>query len=286
MHNSLALKAEPFFKPHISSKQEHAHHFIEDLQTGTVVCDICGLVKEENVICPEWSLQSNFHRKEYSKPSFSSKLIESPNLVRAFKLNKNINWKLKRIYLGEKEIKRLTSQYEINSAIESRALYIFHKSISHSIFKNHYINLLATICLYYCCKSYGFPITLKELLDNVGYSTRLALKYYTRLMQTLKLPYPQKSISSTLNQYSTQMELSWKEKKKANEILEIYKKEKFCGGIQIKGIVAAVLYFTCLIERIPKSQQEIASAINISEITLRARFREIQLLCKQGKISY
>ena len=59
-------------------------------------------------------------------------------------------------------------------------------------------------------------------------------------------------------------------------ILEIYLNRHNISGYNNQGIVAGVIYLTCLKERVPRSQTDIAKAAGISTITLRNRFKEIQ----------
>ncbi len=256
-----------------------AHHFVTDTHTGSIVCTNCGLVEETNVISQKYSVSRNFPNTGGKSSSNYSKCFVKPQLKRALKMNKNLSWKVRRILIGEREIKRLVGLYEMGEHISLRSNHLFKKAIKHPAFRTHYINLIAIISVYYTCKENSFPVQLEQLLDNTKFSPRLALKYYSKIIQFLGLPHPKISPQSLISLICSKLELDQEIIQGTHQIMKLYLDNHHNGGYCLQGITAGAIYITCLMKRIPRSQIEIAESAGISEITLRARYREIQKIC-------
>lgn len=284
MENAIVRMQNIFFSPPLQSSI-CIHEFVFDYESNSIVCHGCGLVKETNPISNKYSWKKNFQELGFQPKLRNAKTIPNSNLKRALKLDKMLPWFKKRVIIAENEIKRITSQLELSQNIKSRSIYILKQSLNHPSFRTHYISLMASVCVFYSCKVLDFPISLHLIIDKNKYSHSLALKYYAKLIHELDLPYPVTSPFTLLPNICTDIGLNYDFIQTSNKVLEIYLDNHTSSGYQIKGILAGVIYITCLIKHIPRSQQEIAKAIGISDITLRARYREIQkIFNRQGVI--
>lgn len=261
-----------------ATSDDHLHNFIRDIPTGQIVCNLCGFVKETNIFVMDW--KGTPYTKE-STVRFASKSSQSvnSNLKRALKLNNNKTWEDRKQNIGVNEIKRLTALFGLGDFIISRSVYLFQKAVKQPKFKVHNVILTSQVCFFYSARMKNFPIALEEIILEQGSTTRLAYRYYYLLMSELNLPKPQNNPAPLIPKLCAGLGLDEFVTRKAMEILSTYVKYENTSGLNSVGIVAGVIYLTCLRERIPRSQQIIAKHAKISDITLRTRYKEIKKVC-------
>ncbi|WP_371805645.1 hypothetical protein [Candidatus Lokiarchaeum ossiferum] len=258
--------------------ETHSHNFITDMPSGQIVCNLCGLVKETNIIVSSWDgvPYSNETTISISKKSLMN---INPNLKRALKLNRNKSWDDRKLTIGINEIKRLCARFGLGEYIVTRSIYLFQKAIQCPNFKIHNVILTSQVCFFYSAKLNKHPLSIEEVIEDHNFSSRLAYRYYYLLMSQLQLVKPESNPAPLIPKLCASLGLDEFVVQQANLILSIYLKHENTSGLNSVGIVAGVIYFACLRERIPRSQQIIAQYAKISDITLRTRYKEIKKIC-------
>lgn len=256
----------------------HSHNFITDLPSGQVVCNLCGFVSETKIAVSGWN-GVPYSTENITSPSKNSVVNVHPNLKRALKLNRNKSWEDRKLNIGINEIKRLTAKFGLGEFMVSRSSYLFQKTIHSPKFKIHNVILTSQVCFYYSVKKNNHPISIEEIIIDHNSSSRLAYRYYYLLMSQLQLPKPESNPAPLIPKLCAGLSLDEIVVQKANTVLATYLKYENTSGLNSIGIVAGVIYFTCLRERIPRSQQIIAQHAKISDITLRTRYKEIKKIC-------
>ncbi len=132
-----------------------------------------------------------------------------------------------------------------------------------------------------CSEKNSHPIALEEIIQGRPTSSRMAYRYYYLLMKELNLPKPEINPVPLIPKLCAGLGLDEFVVRKATAILLTYLKYENTSGLNSTGIVAGAIYFACLCERIPRSQQIIAKHAKISDITLRTRFKEIKKICSR-----
>jgi transcription initiation factor TFIIIB Brf1 subunit/transcription initiation factor TFIIB len=269
------------FEEELHTYSKHMHNFIKDIPSGQIVCNTCGLVREMKLISMNWSISRDVNVKNNSNRKTNSSNISNLNLKRALKLDRNKTWKSQKIDIGTKEIKRLVAHYGLSGHVFERSEYLFLKTTKMNSFRIHNVRLTAQVCFFYAAKINSHPIDLEEIIKEFDFSSKLAYRYYYLLMNELALPKPIINPAPMIPQLCSKLELGISTVKKAFKILHLYLEQCNTSGLNSIGIVAGVVYLACLQERIPRSQQQVAKKANISDITLRSRYKEIKKICRR-----
>ena len=261
------------------------HELVVDNITGDTICKKCGFVIDEHLV-----ISQNYGNWRSKIDTFSTNHQKDRNfsqdLIRALKRGHNISWNERRENIGINEINRIAALHNIGKSIKERAIKLFQKMIKQDVFKNHYIKLIATVCFYQIIKEEKSPLGLTEIIENSGFSNRLANKYYYILRKLLNIrTLSEKSndpniyipkICSTLRVNQDINEL-------ARNIIDKFKKSANLSGFKLKGIAAAGVYIACRLNHIPKSQKEVSNAANITDCTLRSRVKEMDNFLRRNR---
>jgi len=261
------------------------HDLHIDHITGDTICKNCGLVIDEHLV-----ISQNFGKWSQNKDNLSTNHHKdrnfSPDLIRALRRGYNVSWNERREKIGIIEINRITALHNIGKSIKERSIKLFQNIIKQSVFKNHYIKLIATVSFYQIIKQENIPLGLIEIIENSDFSIRLANKYYYTIRKLLNIRTLSEK-SNDPNIYIPKICSSLRVNQDINElarkIINNFKKSVNFSGVKLKGIAAAGVYIACRINSIPKSQKEISNAANITDCTLRSRVKEMDKYLRRNR---
>ena len=167
-----------------------------------------------------------------------------------------------------------------------RAIKLFLKIIKQDVFQNHYIKLIATVSFYQIIKEEKNPLGLIEIIENSGFSNRLANKYHYILRKLLNI----RTLSGKTNdpniyipKICSSLRVNQDINELARKIIDNFKKSVNCSGFKLKGIAAAGVYIACRLNHIPKSQKEVSNAADITDCTLRSRVKEMEIFLRRNR---
>ena len=265
--------------PSKSRKRSRIHKWTVDWETGDRVCTRCGLVAEGHVTSPNSDINSFSQSKNKigrPYPKQSSISDASLRLKRALKLERKRPWAERRINRAVTEIHRLGSKYELGEAVIMQAVALLKKALKLKIFKTKFLDLIATVSLFYVLERGEYSISIKQLIKGKGFGISLALRYYYDLMQELKLMSPKKTPQKYVRAMASDLNINSGICDEIMGVVGLYMRGFNTSGFNPKGICAGAIYYVCLCKNIPISQSLIAKVAKNSEITIRNRYREIK----------
>ncbi len=180
---------------------------------------------------------------------------------------------------GNWEIKRLAGAHDLPEHIKTHSIELYNQIIGD--FKHHYIELLAQMCVYYHCEYYSYPIEMERIIRVEKTSPKLARKYYQEIIGKNNLKLKKKSAAMYIPLCMAKLELPSEIESFALKLVSVYEAKTPCHGNSFKGIAAGCIYFACKLHDIPRSQTEISSKLEISELTLRSRYKELETIYKK-----
>lgn len=135
---------------------------------------------------------------------------------------------------------------------------------------------LIAIALYYSCQVNNIPVSLQELKARFGLSERAVWKAMRRVNEVFpdlkpKVMTPTKYIPIILSKLNLPMTVGTK----VAEIVDYMHKEGLTSGKSHLSFSAAAVYIVSKMMDINKTQKEIAGALNISDMVIRKRYKEI-----------
>ena len=271
-------------------------NIIWDNQRGEVICGECGLVLKDHLIqnCSD----KRFYNKEESDArqhngSPPSNLVPDKGLGTTFYFPKNLNskktqnylklrrlqnrqtWSDKHLYLAIGEIKRITSILLLPKNIAEAAATLYRKIYNNGILRSRSIKCLATASLYITCRMRKIPVTLKMIADTSPFSEKKIRNAYFLILKELNINLNVISSENLIPRIDSQLNISNKAEWDAIIIAKKADESKEFLGKNHKGIAAAAVYIATAQNGEKVGQRKIAKAAEVTQVTLRKRYKEI-----------
>jgi transcription initiation factor TFIIB len=277
-------------------------HILVDEERGELKCGNCGLVITESLIDdgPEWRAFSpeDYDKKSRIGPPSS---ITAPDRYLSTIIGRDLSGispegraridRLRRLQARSSlgvpggrnlaralsEMKRISSQLGMPSGILESAAFVYRKALSMGITKGRSINAVVAAALYAASRLHKSPRTLEEIAEM---SKRISKKEVARVYRIILNKLPQLHVpliepEEYIPRLATDLKLTGEVQVRALEILEQAKELHITRGKLPIGIAAAAIYIaaTELDER--RTQNEVCEAAQITEVTLRTRYKEL-----------
>jgi transcription initiation factor TFIIB len=279
---------------------------VEDYEQGEVVCKKCGLVINDQVLNkgPEWRAFTKEEREERGRVgiplSFSihdkglSTVIERVNkdaYGRSLPMDKRIEmlrlrkWQIRtRVHTSIErnlaqamaELDRLTDKLHLPPQIKERAAVIYRKALDAGLVRGRSIAAIMAGAVYAACRFSETPRTLREVIEASGLKRRDVARCYRLLIKELNLKMPIEDPMKSISKIASRLDLSMETQSKAIEVLRQAKAKGLIAGKDPLGLAAAALYVACAMDGIKKTQKDIAMAAEVTEVTVRNRYKSLK----------
>ncbi|MGA2628566.1 MAG: transcription initiation factor IIB [Candidatus Bathyarchaeia archaeon] len=281
-------------------------NLVEDYDLGEMICHDCGLVLSEHVLNegPEWRAFTKEEKDERSRvgmpTTFSihdkglSTVIDRVNrdasgrqlpLARRLEMLRLRKWQIRtRVHSSAErnlaqamaELDRLTDMLHIPASIKERAAMVYRKALDKSLVRGRAIAAITAASLYAACRMSETPRTLKDVSAASRIRKKDVARCYRLLVRELDLRMPVVDPVKCISKIATKVEISMLTQHRAIRIINEAKKKGIVTGKDPMGLAAASLYVACVLEREKKTQKEIAEVANVTEVTVRNRYKGLK----------
>ena len=173
------------------------------------------------------------------------------------------------------ELDRLCDTLFIPYETKERAAKIYRKALKKQLIRGRSIAIVVAASLYLACRIAGIVRTIEEIAEASTAKKREIARCYRLLLKELKVKPPIPEPETYIQKIAKKAQISQKTQMDAIKIIEKAKKMHITEGKDPKGTAAAALYLACLLNKEWKTQHEIAKNANITEITLRKRYKTL-----------
>jgi transcription initiation factor TFIIB len=276
-----------------------------DTEHGETVCADCGLVVEEDEIDrgPEWRAFESSERDQKSRVG-----APTTTMMHDKGLSTNIGWQDKDAYgnslsnrqrqkmqrlrtwnerfrtrnskernlkqaLGE--IDRMASALGLPKNVRETASVIYRRALEDDLLPGRSIEGVATAALYAAARQAGNPRSLDEI-EQVSRIDRMELtRTYRYVVRELDLEVQPADPESYVPRFASDLDLSDEAEHRARQLLSNAKKSGVHSGKSPVGLAAAAVYAAALLTNEKVTQAEVSEVANISEVTIRNRYKEL-----------
>jgi transcription initiation factor TFIIB len=278
---------------------------VSDSERGEVVCADCGLVVEENEIDhgPEWRAFDSRERDEKSRVG-----APTTTMMHDKGLSTNIGWQNKDAYgnslsasqrkkiqrlrtwnerfrtrdskernlkqaLGE--IDRMSSALGLPENVRETASVIYRRALKEDLLPGRSIEGVATAAVYAAARQSGVPRSLDEL-TAVSRVERMELtRTYRYIVRQLNLEVKPADPESYVPRFASDLDLSEETERTARRLIDAAREEGVLSGKSPVGLAAAAIYAAALLSNERVTQSEVSEVADISEVTIRNRYKEL-----------
>lgn len=277
---------------------------ISDFNKGEDICAECGVIIEDNLEYPGYDFNYKTYNIENTNKGIGTSLVQcdkglsteiplvnfdasgSPLNTRQLtnartlrhwdKVAKN-NRSIDRNYRTAFPILlRIKDRLSLNETIMEKSAYYYRRIVDLKLTKGRSIEKFVGACVYLTCREFGLPRTLEEISIAIGVEKVDIGKHYRILVDKLNVQVSPVDSAFYLNKIANNVGISRRTLQKATEMMSEVKEHSLNEGKDPAALSTAVLYAACIDQGENKRQRKIAQAGEISVVTLRKRFLDIQ----------
>ena len=262
-------------------------------ERGETVCKSCGLIVFERSLDISHSGIRAYTKQEKDKKErtgcpisilmpdiglstiIDRSKIKNPDLRRAAKWNTHMTWEKRNMLIAITELKRIGSNLNFPERVKKAAIRLYKEVFKRKLLRGRSINGMVAACSYFICKDEKVPITLQEILDEASINANIVKKCYKILVRELNLKSSHIDPISLIPRYCADLDLGIEIEKETIKVLRNYISKSSICGKDPKGLCAGSIYLVAKLKNRKVSQKEISRIINVTEVTLRSRYKEL-----------
>jgi transcription initiation factor TFIIB len=282
---------------------------VPDAEHGETVCESCGLVVEENEIDPgpEWRTFDDSDRDNKSRVG-----APTTNLRHDKGLSTNIGWqdrdaygntlssrqreKMRRLRTWNErfrtrdakernlkqalsEINRMSSALGLPENVRETASVIYRRALEENLLPGRSIEGVATASLYAAARNAGTPRSLDEFTRVSRVERAELTRAYRYVVRELGLEVEPADPKSYVPRFVSELGVSKATagaiERHARDMLTSAREQGLLSGKSPVSLAAAAIYAAAILAEEPVTQQEIGEIADVSEVTIRNRYREL-----------
>ncbi|OYT44667.1 transcription initiation factor IIB [Candidatus Bathyarchaeota archaeon ex4484_40] len=278
---------------------------MRDYESAEIVCMDCGFVVAMKLADrgPEWRAFDNEQREKrarvgapltftihdkglstmidwHDKDIYGKKLSTSQR-AQIYRLRK---WQ-RRIRVSDamernlafalSEITKIANSLSLPKSIFETASVIYRKAVKEHLIRGRSIQGISAASVYIACRQCGLARTLDDIASVSSVSKKEIGRSYRFLVKELNYFIPPLKPSQYVSKFSNQLTMQGKVEEIASKILKVASDLKLTSGRGPTGIAAAASYIASLLTGERKTQREIAEIAQVTEVTIRNRYKEL-----------
>jgi transcription initiation factor TFIIB len=278
--------------------------FVKDDESGEMVCSNCGFVlreKEEeagpafssseggapeaasgppsSIARPDMGLATVIGRegKDASGRGLSSRTKSTVERMRVWDRRSQPDQSSYRsMSKAFDEIKTIAAKLSVGEGAIERAAYIYRKAIEKRLTRGRSLTQLAAAALYAACRDMQIPRSLKDVAAAGNVSKKDLSRSYRTLVTELEIKMPVEDPIRSVPKIGSAIGASPRTMRRAQEILRMAEAQGVSSGKDPMGLAGAALYIASHLEGEGKSQPRVAKAAEVTEVTVRNRYRALK----------
>lgn len=278
---------------------------IQDYGAGELVCEHCGFVVTSTLVDkgPEWRAFDAEQREK--RPRVGAPLTW---LIHDQGLSTRIGWhdrdaygrRLKpvqkaRVYRLRKwqrrskvsgsternlayalsELTKIAYKLNLPRNVLETASVIYRRVVKQRLIRGRSILGVTTASIYMACRHCNIIRTLDETAEAANISKKECARNYRFLLKRLEVDVPPVDSHKYISKIVNQLTLTGETESIATNILDQAIDLRLTSGRGPSGMTAACTYIASVITDDRRTQGEIAKAANVTEVTIRNRYKEL-----------
>ncbi|MFB6155293.1 MAG: transcription initiation factor IIB family protein [Haloferacaceae archaeon] len=278
---------------------------VTDEGRGETVCRECGMVLEEGMVDhgPEWRAFTSAEREDRRRVGapqtermhdrgLSSVISYRDADASGRSLSSRQREKMRRLRTWDErfrtkdahernlkqalsEVDRMGSALGLPKTVRETAGVVYRRALEEDLLPGRSIEAMATASLYAAARQAGTPRSLDECAQVSRVERQEFARAYRYLTQELGLALQPADPESYLPRFVSALDVSGETERRARALLDTSKAAGVHSGKSPVGLTAAAIYAGSLLENDPITQARISEVTEVSEVTIRNRYREM-----------
>ena len=173
------------------------------------------------------------------------------------------------------EISKIVNNLNLPKNILETASVIYRKAVKARLIRGRSIQGVTAAAIYVACRQCSIARTLDEVAQASTVPKKEVGRSYRFIIKELNYFIPPLKPSQYITKFSNQLTMQGKVEEIAHKILAGAKELKLTSGRGPTGIAAAASYIASVLTGERKTQREIAEIAQVTEVTIRNRYKEL-----------
>lgn len=209
-----------------------------------------------------------------------------PNSIQKYdrlaKIHKSLtNSKERNLWKALPVFRRLRKTLQLPEHVYQDAIKIYDLIVKKKLTLGRTIRILVTASVYCALRANKIARTIDEITEISQFPKKKILQNYKlicrEVLPELDLKIKRLSIIQYVDKFNNKLDLPIECRNYALKLISQCKKNGLrFSGKNPKGIVGAALYLSAKEHNIPRTQNDIADLLNIAQVTLRMRIKELK----------
>lgn len=263
-------------------------NLVERKDEQFAVCQDCGFVlsAETAKLASKTRIKTNQHNLIHRdrNPAKATSVIENKEPDREHLVQVFEQWKQVRIWDSMEKNLATALQYITRTAIDlslpntalEKATLTYKRIIEKGLLKGRSMKAVCAAAIYVACRESKTPLTIRDIAHSTSASPRKISQSYRSIIKHLDMSVQTTSVGNYASEIATRLQLSTRNRKVVEKILETLDSSNRFAGKAPTGIACAAIYIGSLLIGEKRTQREIGEAARTTEMTIRSRIREIE----------
>ncbi|MGV9199428.1 MAG: transcription initiation factor IIB [Promethearchaeia archaeon] len=213
----------------------------------------------------------------------------SPVLIQKYKrlakIHKSLtNSKERNLWKALPVFRRLRKTLKLPDHVYQDAVRIYDVIVKKKLTLGRTIRILVTASVYCALRANKIARTIDEMAEISQFPKKKILQNYKlicrKVLPELDIEIKRLSIIQYVDKFNNELDLPIDCRNLALKMISHSKENGLrVSGKNPKGIVGAALYLSAKQNDVPKTQKDIANRLNIAQVTLRMRIKELKKYC-------
>lgn len=213
-------------------------------------------------------------KRENSKTADSDR--ERLHRISEHQKRKKISTSISRQRLvAQAEIDRLSTLLSIPDKTREGSMEIYRDAWENNLIHGRSIEKILAASIYLACRKHNVPRTLDEVEDATKVGRKDIMKTCKLLTTRLGMRLTPISPLDYVSGFCAKLNLKPQVEKRAKKIIKEALDRGITSGRGPTGIAASAIYIAAILCDDRKTQNDIAKASGVTEVTLRVRYKEI-----------
>jgi transcription initiation factor TFIIB len=173
------------------------------------------------------------------------------------------------------ELNTAASRLNLPRPTIEQASALYRKLLKNDKIRGRSISGYATACLYMACRQSRISRTLDEVATASSINKKEIGRCYRLIYKELDVNVPVSKAHSYIGRLSSRLELKAPIETLAYRIVRVLGQVRLTTGRNPISIAAAATYVASTVAGDKRTQREIADAANVTEVTIRNRYKEL-----------
>ena len=281
-----------------------SRNLVLDDNKGERHCSDCGLILEHTMIDhgPEWvnhtsdgvdkarvglpadalrhdkglSTDLDWRNRDYSGTAIPSKARAQYYRMRKWQQrSRQSNARERALTQGYQVIESVSSKLGLTRPCAERAASIYKKAQEEGVVRGRSIAVCACACLYISNQLFQTGRTVDDIAHASKISNKEIGRVYRGIKRVLRIRTPAPTPLVYIERFCSELGLPPSVVARTKQIIAEADAKDIVDGKSPCGIAAACIYIAASLEGFHRTQRDISSASNTTEVTIRNRYKEI-----------